>query len=122
MKHRLMPYLEKTCEAGMACMLTMVQGDLLSLTFSHWLIASQTGLLAGVISSSAVVAAGLKRPWLVSLTLGIVTIPVDAFVHPGKFQRGGIGEAVVTGVGAFMLSVAVNAAVRSLARRRTQTV
>jgi hypothetical protein len=120
MKHRLTPYLAKTCEAGMACMLTMVQGDLLSLTFSHWLIASQTGLLAGVISSSAVIAAGLTRPWLVSLTLGIVTIPVDAFVHPGKFQSGGISEAVVTGVGAFILSLAVNAAVRAIARRRKQ--
>jgi hypothetical protein len=116
--HRLTPYLEQTCEAGMACMLTMVQGNLLALTLSHWLIASQTGLLAGAIASTTVIAARLRRPWLVSLTLGLVTIPVDAFVHPGKFAMGGIGEAVVTGAAAFVLSLVATALVRALARRR----
>jgi len=119
-KHRFTPYLERTCEAGMACMLTMVQGNLLALTLTHWLIASQTGLLAGAIASTTVLAAGLRRPWLISLTLGVVTIPVDAFVHPGKFEMGGISEAVVTGVGAFVLSLAASAVVRAVKRRRAR--
>jgi hypothetical protein len=119
-KHRLTPYLERTCEAGMACMLTMVQGNLLALTLTHWLIASQTGLVAGAIASTTVIAARLRRPWLISLTLGIVTVPVDAFVHPGKFEMGGVGEAVVTGVGAFVLSLAASTAVRVLASRKAR--
>jgi hypothetical protein len=119
-KHRFSPYIERTCEAGMACMLTMVQGNLLALTLTHWLIASQTGLVAGAIASTTVIAARLRRPWLISLTLGVVTIPVDAFVHPGKFEMGGVSEAVVTGVGAFVLSLAASATVRALARRKAR--
>ena len=120
MKNRYVPYLERTCEAGMACMLTMVQGNLLALTLTHWLIASQTGLVAGAIASTTVIAARLRRPWLISLTLGVVTIPVDAFVHPGKFEMGGISEAIVTGVGAFVLSFTAGAALRALARRKAR--
>jgi hypothetical protein len=102
----------------MACMLTMAQGNLLALTLSHWLIASQTGLLAGAIASTTVIAARLRRPWLISLVLGLVTIPVDAFVHPGQFEMGGVSEAVLTGAGAFVLSLAAAAVVRAIARRR----
>jgi hypothetical protein len=101
-------------------MLTMVQGNLLALTLAHWVIASQTGLVAGAIASTTVIATRVRRPWLISLTLGVVTIPVDALVHPGKFEMGGVGEAVVTGVGAFVLSLAASAAVRALARRKAQ--
>jgi len=119
-KHRFAPYLERTCEAGMACMLTMVQGNLLALTLTHWLVASQTGIVAGAIASTAVVATRLRRPWLISLTLGVVTIPVDALVHPGKFEMGGVSEAVVTGVGAFALSLVASAAVRALGRRKAR--
>jgi hypothetical protein len=104
----------------MACMLTMVQGNLLALTLTHWFIASQTGLVAGAIASTTVIAARLRRPWLISLTLGVVTIPVDALVHPGKFEMGGVNEAVVTGVGAFALSLAASAAVRALARLKAR--
>ncbi len=104
----------------MACMLTMVQGNLLALTLTHWLIASQTGLVAGAIASTTIIAARLRRPWLISLTLGVVTVPVDAFVHPGKFEMGGVGEAVVTGVGAFVLSLAASATIRALARRKAR--
>ena len=120
MKHRFTPYLERTCEAGMACILTMVQGNLLALTLTHWVIASQTGLAAGAIASTAVIATRLRRPWLISLTLGVVTIPVDALIHPGKFEVGGISEAVVTGVGAFVLSLAASAAVRAVRGRNAR--
>jgi len=60
----------------------------------------------------------LRKPWLVSLTLGLVTIPIDALVHPGQFDLAGVGEAVVTGVGAFGLSLATSAMVHRFARRR----
>jgi hypothetical protein len=47
--------------------------------------------------------------------LGGATTAVDAFVHPATFGVASLGEAVVTGVGAFVLSLAVSHALR---RRR----
>ncbi len=107
------PYAENVCESGLACVLTMVQGNVLALTLSHWLIASQTGLLAGAIVGTTVVAAKLRRPWVVSLVLGVVTTAVDALVHPATFGAASLTEACVTGLGAFALSLAVSATVRS---------
>jgi hypothetical protein len=115
MKTKLAPYAENMCESGLACLLTMVQGNVLALTASHWLIASQTGLLAGAIVGTTVVAAKLRRPWVVSLVLGAATTAVDATVHAATFGLGSLIEAAVTGVGAFLLSLAVS---RTLARWR----
>jgi hypothetical protein len=95
MKIKLAPYAENICESGISCLLTMVQGNMLALTLAHWLVASQT-------------AAKLRQPWIVSLVLGAVTTAVDAFVHRATFGFVSLAEAVVTGVGAFVLSLAVN--------------
>jgi hypothetical protein len=109
MKIKLAPYAENMCESGLSCLLTMVQGNVLALTVSHWLVASQTGLLAGAIVGTTVVTAKLRRPWIVSLVLGAVTTAVDAAVHSATFGLGSLIEAIVTGVGAFVLSLAANA-------------
>ena len=61
MKSRLLPYVENMTEAGCACLIMMVQGDLLSLGLAHWAIASQTGLVAGAIAGTTVVAAKLRQ-------------------------------------------------------------
>jgi hypothetical protein len=106
------PYAENVCESGLACLLTMVQGNVLALTLSHWLIASQTGLLAGAIVGTTVLTVKLRRPWVVSLVLGVVTTAVDSFVHPATFGLTSLTEACVTGLGAFALSLAVSATVR----------
>ena len=47
MKKKLTPIFENVAESTTACLITMVQGNLLALTVSHWLIASQTGVVAG---------------------------------------------------------------------------
>jgi len=107
---KLAPYVENICESGISCLLTMVQGNVLALTMSHWLVASQTGLLAGAIVGTTVIAAKLRQPWVVALVLGVATTAVDAFVHPANFGLGSLTEAVVTGVGSFALSLAVNEA------------
>jgi hypothetical protein len=112
MKIRLAPYAENVCESGMSCLLTMVQGNVLALTISHWLVASQTGLLAGAIVGTTVIAAKLRRPWVVSLVLGAVTTAADAVVHSAAFRFQALTEAAITGVGAFVLSLAVSAALR----------
>jgi hypothetical protein len=104
MKRRIWPYLENVTEAGCACLITMVQGNLLALGVAHWIIASQTGLIAGAIAGSTIVAAKLRKQWVISLTLGIVTATVDFYVHPGTFGGVAVAEALVTGVGAASLS------------------
>jgi hypothetical protein len=119
MKIKVAPYAENMCEAGLSCLLTMVQGNVLALTVSHWLIASQTGLLAGALVGTTVIAAKLRRPWVVSLVLGAITIVVDAAVHPGRLGVASLTEAAVTGVGAFVLSLAASETVRRWRRKRT---
>jgi hypothetical protein len=119
MKIKVAPYAENMCEAGLSCLLTMVQGNVLALTVSHWLIASQTGLLAGAIVGTTVIAAKLRRPWVVSLVLGVITTVVDAAVHPAQFGVESLTEAAVTGVGAFVLSLAVGETLGRWRRKRT---
>lgn len=117
MKDKLAPYAENICESGIACLLTMVQGNVLALGLSHWIVASQTGLLAGAIVGTTVLAANLRRPWVVSLVLGGVTTLVDMAVHPATFGMASVREAAVTGVGAFVLSLAVSGVLRRIAHR-----
>jgi hypothetical protein len=104
MKSRIWPYVENVTEAGCACLITMVQGNLLALGVAHWIIASQTGLVAGAIAGTTILAAKLRKQWVISLTLGVVTATVDFYVHPGTFGSTAIAEAMVTGVGAASLS------------------
>lgn len=115
MKIKLTPFAENMCESGLACLLTMVQGNVLSLGLWHWIVASQTGLLAGAIVGTTVIAAKLRQPFVVSLTLGAATTAADMLVHPATFVSSALPEAFITGVGAFLLSLLGSAALR---RRR----
>lgn len=107
-------YVEHVGEATCACLLAMVQGNVLLLGLSHWAIAIQTGLLAGTATIVAVVLARVDRPWVVSTVLGLITTVVDYLVHPGAFGPI-LLEAVVTGLGAAALCFGVQ---RLLRRRR----
>jgi hypothetical protein len=115
--NKLTPYLENISEATAACLLTMVQGNLLVLGISHWIIASQTGIVAGLIASTALLLAKTDKRWLVSLVLGLVTAVVDFYIHPGMF--GSVAtEAIVTGIAAAFLSYSIGTIVRLLRRRK----
>ncbi len=118
MKGRVAPFVENIAESATACLVTMVQGNLLALSLTHWMIASRTGVIAGAVASVAILLSGAKRRWVVSAVLGTVTGIVDYFVHPGQFGPAAM-EAVVTGVGAAFLSYVLGAAVRRV--RATQT-
>ena len=113
---RLAPFVENIGESTTACLVAMVQGNLLALSMSHWLIASRTGLVAGLIASVAIILARTQRRWLVSLLLGLVTGAVDYLVHPGGFGAAWM-EAALTGLGAAVLSFLVG----MLLRRRKKT-
>lgn len=114
-RSRITPLVENVAEATTACLITMVQGNLLALTLGHWIVASRTGVIAGLVATAALMAARAERRWLVSLALGSITAVVDYFVHPGQFGPA-IAEAVVTGAGAGVLSLLVGSLISRVRR------
>ena len=103
MNKKIAPFVEYFAESTTACLVTMVQGNVLALTMTHLLIASQTGLIAGATTAVGIYLARTSRRWMISIMLGVATGIVDFFVHPGMF--GAVAtEAVVTGLGAAVLS------------------
>ena len=103
---KITPFVENIAESTTACLITMVQGNVLALGLGHWIIASRTGVIAGAIVAAAILLARTERRWVISLTLGLVTAVVDYFVHPGAFGPE-FAEAAVTGAAAAILSFAV---------------
>lgn len=117
MNKRVVPLVEYIAESTTACLVTMVQGNFLALTFGHLLIASQTGVVAGAVASVAIFLSHSNKSWIISLLLGIATAVVDFFVHPGMFGPVAM-EAIVTGIAAAALSYLVGTILR-VARRKS---
>jgi len=109
---------EYVAESTTACLVTMVQGNMLAVGLSHVLIASQTGVVAGVATSVGILVARTDKRWIISLVLGVITGVVDFLVHPGMFGTL-VTEAVVTGTGAAVLSYLVGTAIRVVRVRET---
>ena len=103
MKKKVTPLIEYFSEATAACLVTMVQGNLLSLTVGHLIIASQTGILAGILSSLVIIFAKVKRIEIIAILLGVFTAIVDFYMHPGMLGPYAT-EAIITGLGAGLLS------------------
>lgn len=115
-KRRITPVIEYVAEAGTACLVTMAQGNILAITVSHLLIASQTGVIAGVVAAAALYFSRTAKRWLISLVLGVMTAIVDFFVHPGMF--GAVAtEAIATGIAAAVLSYLAGSLVHYLQQR-----
>ena len=113
MTKKFAPYVEYFAESTTACLVTMVQGNFLAIGLSHVFIASQTGIAAGTIAYVALLFAKAGKQWVISITLGVATGVVDFFVHPGMFGTAAT-EAIVTGLGAAVLSFLVGTAIRRL--------
>ena len=109
MNRRITPVIENVAEATTACLITMVQGNILAFTVSHWIIASQTGIAAGLLASAAVFIAQTDNRRVIAAILGLATAVVDYLVHPGMFGPV-FAEAAVTGIGAAALSYIVASA------------
>jgi hypothetical protein len=100
----------KTVEAGGVCLLLMVQGHLLSITGTHFALATKTGLLAvspAVALTFTPYAHHLINRWTSSAFFGVCTFFADSAVHPSHFA-GEYGEAALTALGAFVFSLAVS--------------
>ena len=118
MNRKAQPFLENTSEATVACLVTMVQGNVLALGLSHWLIAAQTGVVAGTITSVAILVARARDPRVIAAALGVVTAIVDYFMHPSMIEGPAFLEAIITGIGAAVLSYLVTLSVRRLRQNR----
>ena len=103
MNKKVAPFIENIAESGAACLVTMVQGNLLVLGLSHWLIASQTGLVAGTAAAAAITLTRVSSRWVIALLLGVITAVVDYLMHPGMIGPP-YAEALITGLGAAALS------------------
>ena len=113
---KLTPFVENIAESGAACLVTMVQGNLLLLGAGHWITASQTGLFAGAAAAAAITLTNIENRVAMSLLLGLLTAVVDYFVHEGMFGPA-LAEAIVTGIGAAVLSYLVGALLSRLKTR-----
>ena len=118
MKKKIAPFVENIAEAGAACLVTMVQGNLLLIGLSHWISASQTGLVAGTAAATAITLAKTDNRLALATILGTSTAIVDYFVHPGMIGEAAITEAVITGLGAAVLSYAVGTILLKIRQRR----
>ncbi|MDE0756004.1 MAG: hypothetical protein OSB26_15290 [Woeseiaceae bacterium] len=108
MKTKITPFVENIGEATAACLITMAQGNFLALGITHWVIASQTGLVAGVAASVALLLTQTPSRWVIAIVLGVATAIVDYFMHPGMIGPIFL-EVIITGLGAAVLSFAVGA-------------
>jgi len=115
MNKKAAPFIEYFSESTTACLVTMVQGNLLAMTVSHLIIASQTGVIAAAITTVGILITHTHKRWLVSAMLGVTTAIVDFYVHPGMFGSAAT-EAVVTGIAAGVLSYLAGTALRFFRR------
>ncbi|MGI9261735.1 MAG: hypothetical protein ACR2QR_06855 [Woeseiaceae bacterium] len=106
MKKKLAPLAEDIGEATTACLITMTQGNFLALGLTHWIIASQTGIVAGLAASAALFMTKTDNRWIIAVVLGVVTAVVDYLMHPGMIGPVFL-EAIITGIGAGVLSYGV---------------
>lgn len=87
-------------------MVAMTQANVLLVTTGHWIVAAQTGLVAGSATAALVVLSKARKRWVVATLLGVLTAVVDFWIHPGAFGPVFM-EAAVTGVIAGALSFTV---------------
>lgn len=105
-KEKFREFFIKWQQACYVCFPMMTQGDLGALTFSHWIKANCTGILAGI----GAILLGLtwikkykEEKWFHGVTIGVACFFSDLVVHPSHFL-GLFGEAFITAVCAGLLA------------------
>ena len=120
MKEKAKSLAEGVSESTVACMLAMVQGNILALTIGHFMIALQTGMIAGSIAIAVGMVVRAKKVWVTPLLLGVSTAAVDYLVHPSNFGAAAT-EALVTGFVAGVLALLFTTVVKLSRRRKSKT-
>ena len=62
-------FIENIGEATTACLTTTALGNLAVTALPHWLIASQTAIVAGTIASLVILVARASKRWTISVVL-----------------------------------------------------
>ena len=120
MNKKVQPFVENISEATVACLVTMVQGNMLAIGLHHWIIASQTGVVAGTVASVTILFARVSDPRVIAVALGVTTAVVDYFIHPPMIGGPEILEPIITGIGAAILSYLVAIAIRRFRQRSAE--
>ncbi len=111
-------FAESTLESTSACLVTMVQGNVVALTVAHLGVALETGLIAGAAATTLSLFSGHLSRRLGAIVLGMATTIADFFIHSGPFWAVA-AEAVVTGSVASLLWFLVTLLLR---RRSSDTI
>lgn len=103
-------FARRVSEATPSCLMMMVQGNVMSLTFSHWLKALQVGVLTGAMAV-LVSLSGRKElqenKFVIAGLTGFLTAVADFMTHPTHFG-GPTTEAITTGIAAGLLCLALS--------------
>ena len=108
-RYRLILCGHKAAEAGAVCLVLMVQGQVVGITLSHFLIAGKTGLLAVCPALGLTYtryAYHFANKWTTAAFIGLCTFFADAAIHASHYP-GAYTEAAFTGSGAFALSLVI---------------
>jgi len=105
--NRLRKTVETFSQAWIACLLAMVQGNVLVLTVYHAKVAAKTGALTAISYFVCSFIATLDNKWANAMVVGLLTAFADILIHPTHFGPEW-GEAVVTGIGAGTLAIILN--------------
>jgi hypothetical protein len=109
-KAKLEIFVRRVSEATPSCLMMMVQGNVLALTFTHWLKALQTGAITGLLAV-IVSFSGRKElqdnKFVIAGLTGFLTAIADYATHPSHFG-GETTEALATGVAAGLLCLALS--------------
>lgn len=102
----------KAGQAATACLVMMTKGDLTSITLKHWLVACKTGgagALIAVILTFTPLAKAYANKWGIAAIAGVSTVFADWWSHSmARAWHAPTKEALLTGVGAFVLSLVVS--------------
>jgi len=94
-----------------ACLMLMVQGNVLALALMHWMTALKTAGVVGVLlvalSFSAKTKAISDNKYSMSGMVALVTTLVDFNMHPSNYS-GETTEALMTGIAAGLLWLLVS--------------
>lgn len=93
---------EHLAESTVACVFSMVQGNLAVIGLSHLVIAIQTGLLTGLFSLLGLLIVKTQRRFLLAVQLGIATVLADFLIHYFALGTSSV-ESLYTGMMAVFL-------------------
>ena len=103
-KQKYLLWQRKFSEAWLSCVTCMVGGDFTVVSWKHALVASETGLWAGIGVVIASFHTKLNNRWVVAWITGVMTTIADFVTHATHYGEHW-HEAVLTGVGAGVLSL-----------------